>query len=132
MKTKRIFLLGMLCLLGVAFQAQAQKKKTQKKTTKKKVATIQIKTSSQCEMCKERIEKAMAYERGVKSAVLDVESKILTVTYKTRKTNPDKIRKVVSKIGYDADDVPAWKKAYDQLPACCQKGGHHGGKMKHN
>ncbi|OJJ23139.1 MerP protein [marine bacterium AO1-C] len=124
MRMKKLFLLGMLCLIGFSFQAQAQKKKN------KKVATIEIKTSSQCEMCKERIEKAMAYEKGIKSAVLNVESKILTVTYKTRKTNPDKIRKAVSKVGYDADEVPAWKKAYDKLPACCQKGGHDGGKMK--
>lgn len=124
MKNKILVLAGLFLLIGLSFQAQAQKAK--------KVATIKIKTSTQCEMCKERLEKAMAYEKGIKSAILDVESKVLTVTYKTRKTNPKKIRKAVSKVGYDADEVPAWKKAYDKLPACCKKGGHDHEKMKKN
>ena len=30
--------------------------------------TVKIKTSAQCNMCKQRLEKAMAYEKGVKSS----------------------------------------------------------------
>lgn len=123
MKNNRFIWLSFVFVLGFVVQTQAQKTKA------KKVETITIKTSAQCGMCKDRIEKAMAYERGVKEAVLDVDSKVLTITYKTRKTSPEKLRKAVAKVGYDADKVPAWKKAYDKLPACCQKGGHDGGKM---
>lgn len=86
--------------------------------------TIKIKTSSQCEMCKETIEKGMAYEKGVKKAVLDVETSILTVEYNPKKTNPDLIRKAVAATGYDADEVPADKEAYDNLHGCCKKGAH--------
>ena len=89
-----------------------------------KFDTIQIKTSSQCEMCKETIEKQMAFEKGVKSAVLDVESSVLTVVYNKKKTNPDLIRVAVSEVGYDADDVPAGKEAYENLHNCCKKGAH--------
>lgn len=86
--------------------------------------TIKIKTSSQCDMCKETIEKGMAFEKGVKKAVLDVETSILTVEYNPKKTNPDLIRKAVAATGYDADDVPADKEAYDKLHSCCKKGAH--------
>lgn len=86
--------------------------------------TIKIKTSSQCDMCKETIEKQMAFEKGVKSAILDVESSILTVVYNPKKTNPDLIRKAVTEAGYDADDIPAVPKAYDNLHECCKKGAH--------
>jgi len=86
-----------------------------------KFETIKIKTSSQCDMCKERIEEALAFEKGVKTADLDVETKIVTVTYKKSKTSPEKIRKAISKVGYDADDVAADKKAYAKLDACCKK-----------
>lgn len=86
--------------------------------------TVEINTTAQCGMCKETIEKAMAYERGIKEFNLDVDSKVLTVTYNPKKTNPDKIRQAVAKVGYDADDVKADERAYDNLPACCQKGGH--------
>jgi copper chaperone CopZ len=86
-----------------------------------KFETIKIKTSSQCDMCKERIEEALAFEKGVKKAELDVETQICTVTYKKNKTTPEKIRKAISKVGYDADDVAADPKAYAKLDACCKK-----------
>ena len=86
-----------------------------------KSETIRIKTSSQCDMCKERIEEVLAFERGVKSSELDLETQVVTVTYKAGKTTPEKIRKAISKVGYDADDVPADEKAYKKLPACCKK-----------
>ena len=86
-----------------------------------KFETIKIKTSSQCGECKERIEEALAFEKGVKTAELDVETKIVTVTYKKSKTSPEKIRKAISKVGYDADKVAADPKAYSKLDACCKK-----------
>lgn len=86
-----------------------------------KTDTLKIATSAQCEMCKERIEKAMAYESGVKFFELEMSDKFLTVVYKANRTNPDKIRKAVSDVGYDADDVKADEKAYSKLPACCKK-----------
>lgn len=87
----------------------------------KKSDEITIKVSAQCEMCKERIEKALSYETGVISSDVDVAKKIVVVKYKATKTNPDKIRLAISKVGYDADDVPADQKAYNKLPGCCKK-----------
>ena len=86
-----------------------------------KTAELEIKTSAQCNMCKETIEKAMAFEKGVTKANLDVETKILKVTYKLNKTTPDLIRKAVTAVGYDADDLPADEKAYSNLSDCCKK-----------
>lgn len=89
----------------------------------KKTETIVVKTSTECGMCKARVEKAMAYERGVTKSSLDVEKAEFTITYKPSKTSPEKLREVISKLGYDADDVKADKRAHDNLPGCCQKGG---------
>ena len=86
-----------------------------------KTETVKIKTSAQCGQCKERIEKALAFEKGVKKATLDVDTKECTVVYNPKKTNAGKLRTAISKTGYDADDVKADAKAYDQLPHCCQK-----------
>jgi copper chaperone CopZ len=88
----------------------------------KKIAEIKIKTSAICDMCKETLEKNLAFEKGIKKSDLDVESKIITVTYNPEKISPEEIRKAIAKIGYDADDVPANKKAYDKLDGCCKKG----------
>jgi len=84
--------------------------------------TVQIATSAQCigDCCKERIEEEMQFTRGVTAVDLDIESSILTVTFKTKKTDADKLRNAISLIGYNADDVKANKKAHDKLPSCCQ------------
>lgn len=107
---KYAVLLGLILVFG-SMNLNAQK------TTE----TIKIKTTAQCEHCKEAMEKAMAYEKGVISSELDLETKILEVKYKSGKTNPEKIRKAISDIGYDADDVKADSKAYKNLDPCCKK-----------
>ena len=85
--------------------------------------TLKIKTSAQCEDCKERIENKLSFTKGVKSAKLDLTTKEVTVVYDSKKTNPELIKTAITKVGYDADTVPAEKKAYDKLPKCCKKGG---------
>jgi copper chaperone CopZ len=89
----------------------------------KELKTLRIQTSAQCDMCKETIEKAMAFEKGVKSSDLDMESKVVTVKYVEGRTSPEKIRKAISAVGYDADNVPANARAYSKLPGCCRKPG---------
>lgn len=96
-----------------------------KSQNSKKTTEVKIKTSAQCNMCKQRLEKAMAYEKGVKSSTLDIETATFTVVYKPSKTNLDKIKTAISKTGYDADELSADEKAYNSLPDCCKKGGMH-------
>lgn len=95
-----------------------------------KTAVIDVKVSTQCEMCKERIEKALAFEKGVTNSVVDLEKDIVKVTYKKGKTTPEAIKKAISLVGYDADDVAADAKAYAKLPGCCKKP-EDGGPGKH-
>jgi copper chaperone CopZ len=88
----------------------------------KKIDTVNIQTSAVCKMCKERLEHDMSFEKGVKSVELDMDSKVLTIVYKKDKTTVEKLKKAVTEIGYDADEMVADQKAHDRLPACCQKG----------
>ncbi|MEA5110045.1 hypothetical protein SDC9_18074 [bioreactor metagenome] len=114
MKTQKNFskvLMVVLATLISGFVAAQEPKNTQ----------IEIKVSSQCSMCKETIERTLAFEKGVVKATLDLETDIVTVVYKTARTTPEKIREAISKAGYDADDVAADPKAYSNLPDCCKK-----------
>jgi len=115
MKTITRIFLSMILSLGLTSGMQAQDVEPKEKE-------IKIQTSAICGMCEERIESNMAYEKGVKSVELDDKTKIVTITYKTAKTDPKKLREAISKLGYDADDVEADPKAYAKLPACCKKG----------
>lgn len=98
-----------LMIFGVGF---AQKAKNE---------TIKIQTSGQCGMCKERIEKALAYEKGVKSAEYNDSTAVVTVIYNPEKSSPEKIRTTITKLGHDADDQKGDAKAYAKLPDCCKK-----------
>lgn len=111
-KLQVLFLSMVLALISMGVNAQDQNGNTK---------TVEIKTSAVCGMCKKTLEKAMAYEKGVKSSTLDVDSKVLTVVFDGRKTDADNIRKAVTKTGYDADKQHANERAYNRLDECCKK-----------
>ncbi len=79
----------------------------------------------QCTKCKKNIEKALVKIDGVGKPVVDVSGKILTVNFDAAKTNQEEIEKAVTLAGYQANDKPADKDAYDKLDDCCKIGGHN-------
>lgn len=87
-----------------------------------KEKAVKIKTSAICGMCKARIERNLAFEKGVKEATLDVTSKVVTIKYNPAKTDLTKLKANISKTGYDAEEVPADPAGYAKLPSCCKKG----------
>lgn len=87
--------------------------------------TVKIKTSAICDECKNRIEHDLSFLKGVKSSSMDLGTKEVTVIYNAEKTDPDKIRIAITKIGYDADSMKAVVKAFNKLPECCKAPGHH-------
>ncbi|MBK7667397.1 MAG: heavy-metal-associated domain-containing protein [Sphingobacteriaceae bacterium] len=72
-----------------------------------------------CDDCKERIENA-ADIKGVKISNWNVDKKIISVTYDSKKTDITKIQKAIAAKGYDAGDVKGDAAAYKKLPLCCQ------------
>ena len=114
MKSKVLAVFFCIAFMGsIGSNVSAQKRAAEMKK-------LEIKVSVVCKQCKDRIEKAMAYEKGVKDFNIDLKTKILTLTYQTSKTSPEKIKLSISKLGHDADEVKADKKAFDKLPACCR------------
>lgn len=84
---------------------------------------VKIKTSAICSMCKARIERNLAFEKGVKEADLDVKTKVVTIKYNPAKTDVTKLKANISKTGYDAEEVLADEAGYNKLPSCCKKDG---------
>lgn len=93
-------------------------------------STLDIRTSTVCDMCEKTIETELIYEKGVRAVDVDLSASTIHVTYDARRTDPAHIRAAVSKLGYQADDVPADPEAFKRLPACCQKEGC--GQPKHD
>lgn len=92
-------------------------------SAQKNIATIDIKSSTICDMCEKTIETELIYEKGVKKVDVHLDDAMVHVSYDSKKTSPEKIRLAISKLGYAADDVPGDEAAFKKLPACCQKEG---------
>ena len=65
------------------------------------------------------------YFKGVTNGEYDMQTSKLFISYQWKKTNPDKLRKQISNLGYQADDVPANEKVRAKLPACCRMEKRH-------
>lgn len=109
---KLLFLL--IVLTTGAAQAQDKQEKFQ---------TVVIQTSAECGDCKDRIEEALNYTKGVLFAELDLETKKVTVKFATKKISLQQVKEAIASIGYDADEVKAEPQAQQNLPKCCQPNG---------
>ena len=91
-----------------------------------KIQTVKIKTSAECNQCKDRLEEKLNYTKGVKFAELNLPENTLEIKFNSEKISLEQVKQVIVKTGYDADDLKASSKAIESLPMCCKPGG-----MKH-
>lgn len=110
---KTMLFIGLMLVSGLAMAQKTAK-----------TDTIYIHTSALCGECKDRIESALNYQKGVKFAELNLETKIAMAVYKPKKVKPETLRLAISEAGYDADDVKANPASVKRLPKCCQPNGH--------
>lgn len=85
-----------------------------------KYQTVTLQVAGVCDNCKERIETATYDVAGVKTAIWDLETGVLTAVINDKKTSRQKIADAIAKIGYRSELADADPKAYQNLPACCQ------------
>ena len=79
----------------------------------------EIKVWGNCGMCKKTIE-AAAINGGAKDATWNDQTKILSISYNSKKTDTKKIQEAVAASGYDTQDVTAPTEVYNKLHSCCQ------------
>jgi len=77
-----------------------------------------FKVGGNCEMCKDRIEKAALSISGVTSANWDAETKELHVNF-NKDVSVDNIHKAIAKSGHDTELEKAPDEVYKELPECC-------------
>jgi copper chaperone CopZ len=85
----------------------------------KNAKTVTAKVYGNCGMCKKTIETA-AKKSKVSKANWNKDSKIVTLTYDSTKTNLDALLKSISLAGYDNELYLAPKESYNKLEQCCQ------------
>jgi copper chaperone CopZ len=102
MKAKNIFLTAMSVLFTLLMvtdlfaQDKQQDKKKGKETVKFYVEDMT------CKNCQAKVEKNIAFEKGVTDLKCNLSEKTVEVTYKTDKTNQEALKKGFKKIGMTA------------------------------
>ena len=114
MKTKQIFslVLTVLVLSGSLVFAQA------KKDSNKVVFDVNM----HCEACQKKIEKNIAFEKGVKAMEVSLDNKTVALTYDSKKTSPEKLQAALVKLGYTASVNIGSKECCDAAKeGCCKE-----------
>jgi periplasmic mercuric ion binding protein len=82
--------------------------------------TDKFKVYGNCDMCKDRIEKAATSVDGVSKAIWDDKTKLLNLAYNPAKTSPQKVQVAIAKVGHDTEVEKAPDNSYNALPQCCK------------
>lgn len=73
-----------------------------------------------CGSCAKNIEKALATIDGIEEVSVDVDKKIVEVSFVPEKTNLQLIESSIASAGYDANNMKRDAEAYKNLDACCK------------
>lgn len=91
---------------------------SQEKVNKNNKVSFEV--SGNCEMCKIRIEKAAFSVKGVKMAIWDIPSNIISVIHNPNKVSVESLQKAIAAFGHDTPFAKADDGVYAELPMCCQ------------
>lgn len=105
MKTKSIFIALFTFILVSGMFAKNEK--------------VVFSVSMDCISCQKKIEKNIAFEKGVKALDVQLKENTVAVTYDDTKTDIAKLQKGFKKIGYDAVEIKAEACCKDKKDAAC-------------
>ncbi len=80
---------------------------------------VSFTVAGNCDMCKERIEKAAMTVFGVVSAEWSADAQAAKVVFDPEHTNVDAIQKAIAQVGHDTEKYKADDAVYEALHSCC-------------
>jgi mercuric ion binding protein len=71
----------------------------------KKVDTVIFKVEMDCMGCASKIEKNIPYEKGVKGLKVDFKNQQVSITFKTKVTNKENLKKAIEKLKFKVEEL---------------------------
>jgi len=102
----------------LTFSLSAQNSKNEKAVIQTNIDCDHCKV---CETCGQNFQENLYKITGLKMYELDEKAMTITVFYNGKKTNLEKIKTTITKLGFDADEMKADPEAYEKLDDCCKK-----------
>ncbi len=103
---KRVLFTLIIALMNVSVLFAQEKKKANRETV---VFNVEI----DCDGCIRKIEKNIAFEKGMIDMRIDKEKQQVTIVYNPKKTTEQKLREAFAKIGKPVQDKPIQKAHHD-------------------
>jgi len=91
--------------LAVMFLAGVQTASAQAKKTVAKQEQVVFRVSMDCHSCEQKIKKNIPYDKGVKDLTTDLDKKLVTIKFESNKTDKDKLKKAIEKLGFTCEEV---------------------------
>tara|TARA_B100000965_G_scaffold323853_1_gene285667 strand:+ start:122 stop:466 length:345 start_codon:yes stop_codon:yes gene_type:complete len=85
-----------------------------------KSSKAQFVVLGECEMCKDRIQRATYKIKGVKYSSWSIPKNKLSIIYNSNKVSLLDIKKQIAEVGHDTDESKATDEAYENLHHCCK------------
>ena len=95
---KFIAVLAAVSASAFLFTAQAAKPKAE-------VVEVTYQTNMHCDKCAKKISENIAFEKGVKGLEVSLSNKTVKITYDAKKTNPEKLKEALRKLGFPGEVV---------------------------
>ncbi|MDR1883380.1 MAG: cation transporter [Prevotella sp.] len=93
----RFFLMTVILMTGMGATVNAQNKKTLKSDRE----TVVFDVSMTCENCRKRIEKNIAFEKGVTDMKVDLDNKTVQIEFRKTRTTVENLKAAIEKLGYE-------------------------------
>lgn len=100
---KRIFVLSVIFCLMATFTFAAKQ-------------TVLFKAKMDCGSCKQKVEKTLSFEKGVKALEVNLEKQTISVTFDNEKTTVEKLQAAINKTDVKAQVV---KNCSKDANKCC-------------
>ncbi|MFH2142262.1 MAG: heavy metal-associated domain-containing protein [Bacteroidota bacterium] len=102
------FIIGLILMFGII--AVNQDANAQSSTKKAKTKIVEMKVGFHCPGGKAAIEKTLAANEGVVEYDVNLQTKMVKITYKPAVTNKEKLQKAIIDLGYAVDGEAPEKK----------------------
>ncbi|MCD8045012.1 MAG: heavy-metal-associated domain-containing protein [Tannerellaceae bacterium] len=109
---------SVIYLICMIFAVTATYAQNEKKSKGKESVTFQV-DGMDCNNCVKKIEKNIAFEKGVTDLKCDLATRTAVITYKTDKTSPAALAQAFTKIGMTATCVTGENCCTNEPSGCC-------------
>ena len=92
-------------ILAVVFLLGIQTVSAQDKKGNSKDGTVVFSVDMDCHSCEQKVKKNIPFERGVKDVSTNLDKKLVTIKYQPSRTDKDKLKKSIEKLGFTCEEV---------------------------